>query len=186
MFTWVDLIGWCGTVVYLANHAYLSLSVQHKKTLYFGANALAAACLVFSSVILSSWQAALNNGFWLLISVLLLAKVNLQQLTVSKVLLYVLFGGLFAVFLFGWASTGLPDAALMGWSSVLCFGMAYLLLSATKITVLEYLCWNIYAALAFLPQLWLDQNIPVLALEIAWAGVSVFGALKRKFFTPAA
>ncbi|WP_299771444.1 hypothetical protein [uncultured Pseudoteredinibacter sp.] len=175
----IALIGWFGTVLYLANHAYLSISKAHSKPLYFGANALAAACLVFSSLALSSWQAVFNNFFWFVISALLLLQVDLKRLPVSPKVFYVLFSLLLIYLLVYLLRLQELNASILSWSSVLCFGMAYLLMSSQKISVLQYLYWNIYAAIAFLPQLWLDQNIAVFALELCWAAISIFGVCRR-------
>ena len=174
--TAVVLLGWSGTVLYLLNHAYISLQSQWRRDIYFAGNLLAASCLIISSVAAESWQAVVINGFWALISLLLLAKFNLQKLPISQKYLN---GGVALFWLWLIAQLqqqGQFDFAILGWSSTLVFSVAYLLFSAERMAQRRYLLWNAYAALALLPQLWLDQNLPVFALETVWALISLYGA----------
>lgn len=176
---WLELIGWVGTIVYLLNHAYISVKKDWNKTLYYVGNAFAAGSLVLSSLVINSWQAVINNGFWLIVSALLLLGFNLNRVPISKPIFYILLAAIWIWILLGFVVSVAIDYAYLGWSSVLCFGLAYLLFSADKMSISHYLGWNIYAALALLPQLWLDQNIPVFVLEIIWAVISLFGVIKR-------
>ena len=67
-----EVIGWFGTVLYLINHVYISLNSQYKKNIYYVGNAIAALALVLSSLVVSSMQAVIINGFWAIVSVALL------------------------------------------------------------------------------------------------------------------
>ena len=73
------LIGWSGTLLYLLNHAYISLAPNWKSTIYYGGNLIAALCLVLTSAVAQSWQAVVINSFWAIISVLLLANISLKN-----------------------------------------------------------------------------------------------------------
>jgi hypothetical protein len=67
---------------------------------------------------------------------------------------------------------------VFGWSSAFVFCSSYFLFSATRISSRAYLILNAYAALALLPLLWQKENWPVFALEVAWAGISIYGVAK--------
>lgn len=172
-------LGWLGTVVYLGNHGYVSLIKDWRPNIYFSFNLLAATLLTIQSVALASWQAAAINGFWILISALLLAKVKINFISISAtaylsssvmVLLFVAVTAFAVDVLFYYK--------LLAWSSAYFFCSSYLLFSAKCISTRAYLFANVYAAIALLPQLWITQNLPVFTLEIAWAGLSVVGIVK--------
>lgn len=173
------LIGWSGTLLYLLNHAYISLAPNWKSTIYYGGNLIAALCLVLTSAVAQSWQAVVINSFWAIISVLLLANISLKNAPFTQPLfnsgIALLWLWLAAQSLF----SGALDLTILGWTSAYVFSFAYLLFSAGRMAQRHYLLWNAYAALALLPQLWIDQNLPVFALEIAWACLSVYGAARR-------
>jgi hypothetical protein len=175
----VALIGWFGTLLYLVNHAYISLNKQWKKRVYYSGNAIAAVCLICSSYVAGSWQAVFINGFWAVISVALLCDANLRSITFSKNFFYVMVGAMLTYFLGEFALQQTLNLALLGWTSAFIFSACYLLFSTEKMLPRFYLCWNAFAAIALLPQLWLDQNWPVFSLEIAWAAISIYGAARR-------
>lgn len=178
--TVLSILGWFGTVLYLANHSYLSLVTRWRPLVYYGGNFVAATLLVFSSVAIESWQAVCINGFWSVVSLLLLCRVDLSRLPFHRSWFYLAM----AIMLGVTAATFFLDTtltiAMFGWSSTLAFCASYLLFSASRISVRTYLFWNSYAALALLPQLWLDQNWPVFGLECAWAIISIYGLFQRR------
>ncbi|GAC16026.1 CBU_0592 family membrane protein [Aliiglaciecola lipolytica] len=172
-------IGWLGTILYLLNHAYLSLITNWSPRVYYAGNLIAATLLIVNSVLVASWQAVVINGFWAVISLLLLMHIPLKNTPLSFRMM-----SLAVVFIWLAAFIGcFYDLELairiMGWSSALVFGAAYLLFCAQKLTQKTYLYLNVYAALALTPQLWLDRNYPVLTLEIIWALISIHGALRQ-------
>ncbi|MGH1373107.1 MAG: CBU_0592 family membrane protein [Cellvibrionaceae bacterium] len=175
----LSLLGWFGTLLYLINHGYISLITKWKPSLYYGGNLVAALSLVITSVVAQSWQAVVINGFWALISILLLAKVDLKRFAIAQSWYM---GGIALLWL--WLAVisvqaAALDLTVLGWTSAYVFSLAYLLFSAGRMEPQHYLLWNGYAALALLPQLWLDQNLPVLTLEIAWACLSFYGAARK-------
>ncbi len=177
--TLITAIGWLGTLFYLANHAYISLNKNWKKHIYYGGNAIAAGCLVLSSFYNQSWQAVVINSFWLVISAALLMNANLHALKFSPKLFYIIVGGMMMLFAGGLVIEQQANLALLGWVSAVVFSGCYLLFSQEKMLPRFYLCWNAFAAIALLPQLWLDANWPVFGLEIAWALISIYGAVRR-------
>lgn len=172
-------IGWLGTLLYLINHTYISIKKNWQKKVYYGGNALAAICLIFSSYFTNSWQAIAINTFWAIISVALYFDVNLSSIKFSKRFFYSILGGLITIFLGGFLLQNQLNLALLGWISAFVFSGCYFLFSSEKMLPRYYLCWNAFAAIALLPQLWLDQNWPVFSLEIVWAIISLYGAARK-------
>jgi len=173
------ILGWCGTILYLANHAYISLVTNWRPKIYFFGNLMAATALTIQSVHISSWQAAVINGFWMTVSTLLLVDVKMDSIKISAKSYFsfsgIILSSVFASYFF----VELTEFyAILGWSSAYFFCSSYFLFSARKISSRAYLSCNVYAALALLPQLWLSANYPVLTLEIAWAIVSLIGIVK--------
>lgn len=175
----VASLGWLGTIIYLLNHSYISLQVNWRKSVYYSGNAIAAACLVASSFYLSSWQAVLINGFWLVISLLLLLQINLNKIAINKSVLVILLATIWLIIAAHYISSQIFSFTWLGWSSALVFCLSYLPFSTQKMSIQLYLAANTYAALALLPQLWLDANWPVFGLEIAWSLISVYGLIRR-------
>jgi len=177
--TFASIFGWLGSMLYLLSHSYISYKADWNKRLYYALNLSAAMLLVATSVVFSSWQAVVINCFWAGISVLFFFDVKLGSLPVSpsifRAAVVVLWGWIAVL----WFKDGELSLGLLGWSSAFVFSAAYLLFSAERIRPGYYFLWSAYAALALLPQLWLDQNWPVFMLEIIWAGISLFGAIRR-------
>lgn len=175
----IAVIGWCGTILYLLNHGYISLNKNWRKSIYYTANAIAAICLIISSSINNSWQAVVINGFWAIISFSLLLNLDLTKIKFSKRLFHLIIAIMLAIFIGQYALSNNANLPLLGWTSAFVFSACYLLFSSEKMLPRYYLCWNAFAALALLPQLYLDQNWPVFTLEISWAVISIYGAIKR-------
>ena len=173
--TGFELLGWFGTLLYLANYAYLAFYRRWRRPVYFSANGVAALSLVVSSAAIASWQAVGINFFWAAISVWLLiggsfrfVRVGPGVLTVGVGLCWVT--ALPALF---WQWQWQLAVAIIGWSSTFAFSAAYLLFAARRLTIGPYHLWNAYAAFVLLPQLYLDANWPVLAMEVCWFVISL-------------
>lgn len=175
----VAVLGWFGTVLYLANHAYISLNAEWRQRVYYTGNLLAAVALVISSAFTQSWQAIVINGFWAVISFCLLRDVKFDHLSCGPRFFHSVMA-LFGVAIAGafWADGGL-GITVMGWSSAFAFSAVYLMFSAGRMLLRHYLLWNLYASTAMLPQLWLDANWPVFTLEVCWGIISLYGAVRR-------
>lgn len=175
----LTIIGWLGTVLYLANHAYISLIKNWRPKVYFLGNLIAATSLTVQSVYISSWQAAAINGFWMVISALLLIGVKMDSVKITAKPYFVFSGILLTSVLSTFIFVELTQFYdILGWSAAYFFCSSYFLFSAKRISSRAYLAINVYAALVLLPQLWLQANYPVFALEIAWALVSLIGIVK--------
>ncbi|MCU7891352.1 MAG: hypothetical protein KZQ78_06955 [Candidatus Thiodiazotropha sp. (ex Ustalcina ferruginea)] len=177
--TTLSLIGWLGTAIYLLNYAYISLLPVWRKWIFFGGNLIAALCLILSSTVIGSWQAVAVNGFWAMISLLLLIGIRIALPLLFIRLIWVmagLFG--FAIILACFKGIALT-ISLFGWSSVFIFCCGYLLFSAQHMAPRHYFILNTYAALALMPQLWLDNNWAVFWLEVIWASLSLLGVIQK-------
>jgi hypothetical protein len=175
----ITLLGWFGTCLYLVNHSYISLKPDWKHSIYYGGNFLAATSLVASSLAIFSMQAVIINGFWAIISFLLYFRISLAAIKIKSSWFYFCIV-LFALYLlFNLIQTGNVNIAALGWLSAFLFSAGYLLFSIKVLPPRFYFIFNAIAALILLPQLWSDKNIPVLALEIVWTIISIYGAIQR-------
>ena len=178
----IATLGWIGSILYLVNHGYISVVKQWQEKLYYGGNLVAALSLVISSLFLSSFQAVVINGFWAIISLLLLMRFDINRLSFSKRIFYAGFGVfLIAIAYTAWyfGHNSMELFTCLAWSSSYVFCLSYFLFCSKKLTHLAYLTFNVYAACALLPLLWLQQNWPVYTLEVSWALISVYGIFKK-------
>lgn len=176
------MLGWLGSILYLINHGYISVVKNWNPKIYYGGNLIAALSLVVSSLMIVSYQAVVINGFWAIISILLLIKVDVAKVPLSKKLFSVGFIIIIAWlslagFQEGWRSS--TFFSYLGWSSSYVFCLSYFLFCSKKLSHVNYLLLNIYAASALLPLLWEQQNWPVFSLEVCWAVISAYGVLAR-------
>lgn len=177
----VSLIGWLGTVSYLLAHFYLALTHDPRVRMYYVVNLLAALMLVFSSVVIASWQAAATNVFWALISLAIVLRYAPQvsfklseRWLIAPCVMLGLVGMGRSLFDF---YTGM---SLLGWAGTLLFGLSYLLFASGVIQRRRFLWYNMTAAYALVPILYLDDNLPVFVLELAWGSISAVGLLRHK------
>lgn len=178
----ITILGWLGSLLYLVNHGYIAVVKNWNTNIYYAGNFFAASFLVVSSLIISSYQAVVINGFWALISVLLLLKFDVAKVPLSKRIFQLGFIIIIAFLAFvayrdGWNSSTFQN--YLGWSSSYVFCLSYFLFCSKKLSHVNYLLFNVYAACCLLPILWLQQNFPVMGLEVCWALISAYGVFKR-------
>ena len=176
----IESIGWFGTIVYLLNHAYLSLISNWREKIYFSGNLIAAIALMVSAASLFSWQALCINGFWALISFLLLSGFDIKKTPVKTQWFYFALAFLWVYLLANTLKSDSLDISALGWTSTLAFCASYLLFTSGSMSIHVYLLWNTYAALALLPQLWIDTNWPNFGLEVAWAFISAYVFFRKR------
>ena len=178
----VVILGWFGSFLYLVNHAYISIVKGWNTKLYYSGNFIAAMSLVVSSLLIFSYQAVVINAFWAVVSILLLIKFDVAKVPLSKRIFFLGFIAILVWLLIsgsqnGWQSTTFYSH--LGWSSSYVFCFSYFLFCSKKLSHVNYLLLNIYAACALLPLLWQQQNWPVFSLEVVWATISAYGVLSR-------
>lgn len=169
------ILGWTGTLLYLLNHAYISLYINWKERIYYIGNLIAALCLVVSSYSIQSWQPVITNCFWAIVSLCSLYSISLDRCTFSKKifeLVLLLFIGCTILICIYSTAVGI---IMFAWSSVYVFCSGYLLFTAKRLSPRTFLLYNTYAAFAITPKLVADTNYPVLILEICWAVISLYG-----------
>ena len=176
--SFLAIVGWMGTFIYLINHAYLSFMSQSNRTIYYSLNLIAALSLVASSFYIASWQALFVNLFWALISLAMVFKLPLEGFRFNKVWFYGILSAVLLVFVAVSVWNLQINISILAWASVIVFSVAYLLFSTNVISQREYLLWNMYAAFTLLPELWRDDNYPVFFLEVVWGIISLYGAIK--------
>lgn len=179
------LIGWIATAVYLANHACLSIERGYPRRLYYLLNFFAAGGLVISSLVIASWQPVAVNVFWAVVSLLALAGMSLKTGSgvSQKWLLWPLYALVAAALLllaFDWMTAIIT----LGWAGTFLFCAAYLFFSGGIVRRRRFLLLNLIAACLLMPVLYLHQNWPVLALEAAWAVISLAGWLRAQRLPP--
>jgi hypothetical protein len=178
----IVIFGWIGSILYLINHGYISVVKNWHPKLYYSGNLVAALFLVVSSLMIYSYQAMVINGFWALISVLLIIKFDVAKVPLSKSVFYIGFTIiiiwlLFIGYKYGWNT--LIFHSYLGWSSSYVFCLSYFLFCSKKLNHIKYLLLNTYAASALLPILWGQDNWPVFSLEVCWAAISIYGIYAR-------
>ena len=173
MLTLLTIAGWVGTVLYLLNHAYVSLVKAWKPAWYFSGNLLAALLLVIQSSYLQSWQAVAVNGFWLVISAYSLTgkKLTANLLKPAHLPFILFFTVGVALAFLGLSFEGVVQS--LAWSATLAFGLRYFLFASSTLSQRQYLIYNFYAASVIAPAMYFDANYPVLALEVSWAVISL-------------
>ena len=172
---WTGLLGWAGSLLYLANHAALSLVRPYPEKIYLGANLVAALSVAIASVVLASWQSVGVNAFWAIVSLqAMTGPARTPDFLKERQVRLVMAGVVLAACLAAVQSFQL-GLEILGWSSVIGFGSAYFLFANNKISRAMYFLYNGWAAVLILPILWIDGNWPVLALECCWAALS-FGS----------
>lgn len=180
---WMGILGWIGSLLYLANHAALSLVRPYPEKIYLGINLLAAMAVGIASLALASWQSVGVNAFWAVVSLQALSGqartlAFLKEKPVRMIVGGCVLAGCLATFFS--IQLGLE---ILGWSSVIGFGSAYFMFANNTISRGLYFLYNGCAAVLILPVLWTDGNWPVLALECCWAALS-FGSYTRERLAP--
>ena len=64
---------------------------------------------------------------------------------------------------------------LIGWFSVVVFLSCYLSFSVGEITEYQYFKYNVFVSLSIIPQMYLDNNFPVVFLGFSWLLITIFG-----------
>lgn len=172
------VVGWTGTCLYLCSHSYICYKKRWSTSVYYGLNFCAAILVTLYSLNHFSWQAVAINVFWALISLVSYFSINFRAFPFSLRMFDFTIWMFIAIIIIVYLSYPVFIYALMGWSSVFVFTAAYLLFSVGRMQAFSYFLWSAYAALAILPQLWIDKNLAVFTLEVIWAGVSLLGAMR--------
>lgn len=178
------MIGFFGTFLYLLAYAYLTFYRAYKERVYVSINAVAAGILTYTSLLLESWQAVLVNGFWLVASLAILVFTRLPGQLPIPFRYYM--GALLTCFVLALmvgVSSVTSLLVIVGWFSAINFCFAYYLFLSQRVTPRQYHVLNMLSAGFIIPALWLEQNWPVVVLEVCWVLISGHGVLQRREHT---
>lgn len=177
----VEAIGWLGTATYLLAYALLAGGIIGRGRFYFGLNAAAALAVTVVAASTATWQSVTINLLWAAISVYGLLAVpppvrwvapGWARGAVAMLIAGGLLGIVAAVFHRPLFHAGVT---VLGWGAVAAFLFGYALFVARRIDRMAFHGFNLAAAAAILPQLWVDGNWPVVALEVAWGAAAAVG-----------
>lgn len=177
---WMGLLGWAGSLLYLANHAALSALRAYPERVYLLGNLVAAVLVGAASLALHSWQSVGVNLFWAAVSLQGLAGREVHARMLSERWFRRLTGLMVSGGVMAAAVSLRLSADLLGWASVAGFCGVYFLFANHEVGRPAYFLYNVLAALLILPVLWLDRNWPVFALEACWAVLSFGAFLKHR------
>lgn len=173
------LIGWVGTLLYVASYLYLTFSPAFKPSRYYLGNLLAAICICVVSLALFSWQALIINLFWVVVSFAGLKDwklgIKLPNQIVSIAIMSVIVITSVVIFSFFKSALGI---SMMAWSSTICYCFGYLLFTNQILEEDTYFIVNGVCSILIIPELWNDQNYPTVVLQIIWLIISITGFIR--------
>jgi len=177
----VEAIGWAGTATYLLAYGSLAGGIIGRGRPYFALNAAAALAVTVVAASTATWQSVTINLLWAAISAYGLFAVappvrwvapGWARGTVALLVAGGLVGiaaGLFHEVLFH------AGVTVLGWGAVAAFLLGYALFVARRIERAAFHAFNLVAAAAILPQLWVHGNWPVVVLEVCWGVAAAVG-----------
>ncbi len=175
----IEIVGWCGSLLYLLSYILLAVNLIEKGKGYYYLNIIAAIFVIIISLEKTTYQAVVINLLWGMISLNSLyrffktkAPIKLSVFRLINILLLLIFTSV----LFLNVTEGIN---LFGWLSVVYFISSYFYFASSYISEKEFHIWNFLAALSIIPQLYIDQNWPVIVLETFWAAFAVWGYIKE-------
>ncbi len=166
----IEIVGWIGSIVYILAYFLLTYKIIEKDKLYYLLNKIAATLIIIISIKKNTFQPIIINGLWLYISYLGYNKINFEIKCLNKKMMHlisliVILSSLIAGFLYG--SKLFFD--LLAWLSVFAFSSSYFLFSMKKIKEKIFHFYNLMAALAIIPKMYMFDNHQVVILEVLWA-----------------
>jgi len=175
-----SILGWIGAAIYLVAYVLLTLDFLAAGSIYLMLNVLAASLVMVVSVDKASWAAFFINGAWSIVSLYSWAggSLSLSQfmLPLTRWGIGTAFLPVIVLFCSGKISNAL---SILAWCSFLSYILPYVLFLGHKIGRNEFHFWNLLAATVIIPSLFVDQNWPVIAIQVFWMGVSSFGLLQK-------
>ena len=176
------LVGWVGTLLYVYGYLLVVLGIKPTRRHYFSVNSLAAFSVIVVSLFTGTHQIVFANVAWLAISI---AGLRHLQLNLPMGVRHGM-RGCGAIWLLATIGVlivaGSSEAiAVLAWFGAAAFIGSYFLFANERISVVEFIVWNIVAPVALMPRLYEDANWPVFALEIFWAAVGIFALITRRY-----
>ncbi|MGF1759158.1 hypothetical protein L4D76_14700 [Photobacterium sagamiensis] len=174
-------LGWLGAGLYLSAFALLSLKIIPANKLYLLLNTLGSSLLIIYSLVISSYQIAVINSLWIIISLLAHKKKlpvfqHVDNRTFAAGFIGLLVGQIGA--LYHQNMTLVID--MLGWISTWIYLAGYSLFLSENITLHQYRCWGVIAPLTILPVLYIDQNWPNFASNTIWMIVALISLFRSR------
>ncbi|MDJ0595220.1 MAG: hypothetical protein QNJ72_35450 [Pleurocapsa sp. MO_226.B13] len=175
-----ELLGWAGTATYFLAYILFTVKVISVDGLYLSLNIVASILIIIVSVAKSSWSAVLINFFWGVITISKAINCSLKLPRQGKLIFQVLMVILLAIGLsYSLVGNRYFGMLILAWCSTIGYSLSYLLFLNRELKLIEFHFWNFLLAIILIPQLVLDNNWQVVAIEIFWAGIALGGILNR-------
>jgi len=175
-----SLLGWAGMALYTLAFVAVASGLLPRSPRYFLANLVAACAVAISSAALASWQAVAVNVAWALLSANALAGRRIVLPIWVPHVVHLAVAGLVAATLWQLGARGGPAAVeMLAWFSLLGFVYSYLAFANFLMGPTAFHVWNFAAATSLIPQVLREGNYPVLAIEVLWASVAIYGLVRE-------
>lgn len=175
-------LGWLGTSIYLLAFLLLSFKLIPANRLYLSLNVIGSSILVFYAILIASYQIAVINSIWIMISLLakkqkLPALEFLDNRTFTAVFIGLVTGQIGALF------HGDFDLIIemLGWISAWIYLAGYSVFLSNTINLNQYRYWNFIGPLTILPVLYMDGNWPNFTSNTVWLIIALFSIVKAKY-----
>ncbi len=171
-----EILGWAGTATYFLAYILLTFKVISMDNLYLSLNIVAPVLIIIVSVAKSSWSPVLINFFWGVITISKAINCSLKLPRQGKLIFQVLMGLLLGIGLScSLAGNWYFGILILAGCSTIGYSFSYLLFLNRKLKLIEFHLWNFLLAIILIPQLVLDNNWQVVAIDIFWAGIALWG-----------
>lgn len=166
----IEIVGWVGSLIYIVSYFLLTYKIIQKDKLYYLLNKIAAFLIIVISIKKNTFQPIVINSLWLYISYLGYNKLNYEVKFLTKYLMHTISLVLvLMIFVFYFLYNIQVSFEVLAWFSVFAFSSSYFLYSMKKINEKVFHFYNLIAALAIIPKMFLFGNYQVVILEILWA-----------------
>ncbi len=166
----IEVVGWLGSIVYIIAYFLLAYKIIEKDKMYYLLNNIAALLIIIISIKKSTLQPIVINGLWLYISYLGYNKLHYDIKFLNKYMMHIIS---FAIITSSIITYFMFDSEtsfdILAWFSVFAFSSSYFLFSTQKIKEKTFHLYNLMAAVAIIPKMYLFDNFQVVILEVIWA-----------------
>lgn len=175
----IEIVGWIGSIIYIVAYFLLTYKIIEKGKIYYLLNKIAALLIIIISIKKNTFQPVVINGLWLYISYLGYNKINLKIEFLTKNMMHIisLIFTLVAIITYFIYERNL-SFDILAWLSVFAFSSSYFLFSTKKIKERTFHFYNLIAAIAIIPKMYIFDNFQVVTLEVIWAFLALQAYIK--------
>lgn len=177
----MEYIGWVGTFFGMLSFALISFGKIKKEGFLFAfLSSIAAGSFLFSSYLISNYQAVISNIFFLSSSLLALFGIFLNIKNIKESTLYILclLAFLMSSIYYIFFTKEVWIFHSLGWIPVVSLPMIFFLFTQNKITESKYYLLNMITNIIFFIHLIYFNNTPLAILQII-AFIFAFIGIKR-------